>query len=86
MPAPSARSIYISSKNKRLAEAGAEAELADWVSQTQGFSIAHLKELIISVEVFELSLSESIGRLRAMLKTTPSSTDSDGGIGFTSKG
>lgn len=82
MPTADAREVYLQTKNKRLCSDS--AELADWVKQTEGFSLAHLKELIISVEVFEISVEESIKRLCMMTKHTPSSTDSDGGFGFTS--
>ena len=83
MPSPAARKIYLYSKNTRLQQDDASEELDNWVQLTSGFSIAHLKELIISVEVFELPVGEVITRLKSMLSSTPSSTDSDNGFGFT---
>lgn len=73
MPNKPAREMYLSKKNKRLAEN--PEELAKWVKESDGFSIAHLKELIVSVEVFEVSLSHAVKRLRKMMDHPPKSTD-----------
>jgi predicted ATPase len=75
MPNYPAREMYLSRKNKRLAES--PEELAQWVKESDGFSIAHLKELIVSVEVFEVSLNHAIKRLRKMMDHPPKSTDAD---------
>lgn len=66
MPSSAARTVYLKAKNKRLADPDKKAELAMWVNDTKGFSIAHLKELIISVEVFDQPLDASIKRLKKM--------------------
>lgn len=76
MPNEEARRIYLTTKNKRLASVE-EEELKRWVNGTKGFSIAHLKELIVSVEVFELDLDFALKRLQKMIGTTPKSTDAD---------
>ncbi len=57
--------------------AGATPEIDAWVKESDGFSIAHLKELIVSVEVFEVSLSHAVKRLRKMMDHPPKSTDPD---------
>lgn len=74
MPNAAAREMYLSRKNKRLVDS--PEELAQWVRESDGFSIAHLKELIVSVEVFEVSLNHAIKRLRKMMDHPPKSTDS----------
>jgi len=57
--------------------AGNISELDFWVKESKDFSIAHLKELIVSVEVFEVSLDHAVKRLRKMMDLRPSSTDAD---------
>jgi SpoVK/Ycf46/Vps4 family AAA+-type ATPase len=75
MPNRDAREMYLSKKNKRLVDH--PQELAQWVKESEGFSIAHLKELIVSVEVFEVTLNHAIKRLRKMMDHPPKSTDPD---------
>ena len=70
----------MSVKNPRLRES--EEELAYWVENTEGFSIAHLKELIVSVECFERDTDMVINRLRKMQEKTISSDSSSGSFGF----
>lgn len=66
MPSPEARKTYISLKNPRLQGRDNKQELGMWVEQTENFSIAHLKELIISVEVFEVPFEQAVSRLKKM--------------------
>lgn len=75
MPNEAARAVYLRSKNPRLASD--EVELAQWVQVTKNFSIAHLKELIVSVEVFGVSLDQAVKRLKTMMEYSPKSSDGD---------
>ena len=70
MPRAAARQYYLAATDARLLND--EAELIKWVSKTDGFSIAHLKELIISVECFGKSFEVAHGRLRTMIDATAS--------------
>jgi len=81
MPTAEARTIYLTERNERIA--GTD-ELIEWVAATDKFSIAHLKELIVSVEALGQGFNDTIDRLRVMIDTTPASTDDDEskGIGF----
>jgi hypothetical protein len=79
MPSPEARRVYLTAKNKRLVEN--KTEMERWVTESNGFSIAHLKELIISIEVFGQPLEEASKRLRKMGDKLSSST-SEGTFGF----
>jgi SpoVK/Ycf46/Vps4 family AAA+-type ATPase len=81
MPTPEARAVYLTARNERIA--GTD-ELAEWVAATEDFSIAHLKELIVSVEALDQGFDETVERLRVMIDTQPSSTDDEKGkeIGF----
>jgi SpoVK/Ycf46/Vps4 family AAA+-type ATPase len=47
---------------------GREVDFAKWVADTDGFTIAHLKELVISVFVLEKEYTETLNRLRLMMK------------------
>lgn len=81
MPSAKARKQYLMEKNYRLKNN--PEELSVWVNKTKGFSIAHMKELIISVEVFDYSVDQATERLRAMMDYHPSSDDlEEGNFGF----
>jgi AAA+ superfamily predicted ATPase len=85
MPSPAARELYLTKKNQRLATPECAEELNQWVVETKGFSIAHIKELIVSVEVFEVPLETAVTRLKTMMSSSISSSDADGkrvGFGF----
>lgn len=72
MPNAPARKLYLTSKVTRLI--GTD-ELEEWVSLTERFSIAHIKELIVSVEVFEVPLKDAVERLKTMMEYSPKSED-----------
>jgi len=76
MPSTEAREIYLRAKNPRLDHHGRADELNNWIHSTKGFSLAHIKELIISVEVFEVSLRDATERLAAMMNLDISSDNS----------
>lgn len=85
MPSADAREYYLGNKNPRLADD--PEELAEWVDLTEDFSIAHLKEMIISVEGFGKTVQQAHSRLRAMMDATPSdyqqTHDNMNSFGFT---
>lgn len=82
-PNASARAYFLSRKSPRLASL--PAVLLQWVRDTDGFSIAHLKELIISVEVFNAAYDQALARLKTMMQIKSSSTEDNKPIGFTTK-
>ncbi len=83
MPTKEARAFYLEHKNNRLK--GTD-ELKYWVELTEGFSVAHLKEMIVSVECFNKTVEESAERLKKMIDNQPSSIeDNRRSIGFTAK-
>lgn len=75
MPNEVARRTYLVAKNKRLAAPENARELDQWVAKTKHFSVAHLKELIVSVEVFGVPLDTAVTRLKTMMDYTPKSGD-----------
>lgn len=81
MPSDDARDMYLSVKEPSLSE----KERRDWVQETDGFSIAHLKELIISIKCIGRPFHETITRLRKMIEEEPKSDKfKDTSVGFTS--
>jgi hypothetical protein len=80
MPSAAARRMYLTTKEPSL---GAD-ELAEWVERSDGFSVAHLKELIIAVKCFGQPLDAVIERLEAQRQRPPSSEEAPDrkGAGF----
>lgn len=70
MPSAAAREAYLVAKAPDLA---ADGELREWVKRSDGFSLAHLKEMIVAVKCFGQSLEEVVARLRAMTEDRPAS-------------
>ncbi|MGE5510281.1 MAG: AAA family ATPase [Bacteroidota bacterium] len=62
MPSAAARRMYLRTKEPSLKG----DELEAWVRASDGFSIAHLKEMIIAVKLFGQPLDAVIERLEAM--------------------
>jgi len=61
-------------------------ELNKWVKETDGFSVAHLKETIVSCRVFEVPFNDTIVRLKKMMDVQLTSEGGfEGGFGFTGK-
>jgi AAA+ superfamily predicted ATPase len=70
-PSASNRRSYLLAKNpKRFEVTGTNdglKNLNDWVEQTDQFSVAHLKELIISVECLDVPFEVAVKRIRALI-------------------
>jgi SpoVK/Ycf46/Vps4 family AAA+-type ATPase len=78
MPNADARRLYLKSRDTKLND----EQIEKWVKDTDGFSIAHLKELIVGVCLFGKPVEEEVKRLRTMMRRQPSSTDGKTGMGF----
>jgi len=61
-PGPSLRKAFIHAKVHR----DDNVNLQEWVDKTEGLTIDHLKDLIISVLVLEVSLDDAIAKIRRM--------------------
>lgn len=58
-------------------------DLEKWVKDTEGMSIAHLKELFIAVCILGEDYKETVDTLRMMVEERPNSKEDEvGGIGF----
>ena len=71
MPSFEDRKTFIKAKNSSLNE----KDLNEWTEKTNGFSIAHLKEVIISVSCLGKGLNETIDHLKNMQETFISSEE-----------
>jgi hypothetical protein len=60
-------------------------DIKEWVKASEGFSIAHLKELIISTLVLGNSYSESLSHLKEMKAKPKNKGSKSGGIGFNNR-
>jgi SpoVK/Ycf46/Vps4 family AAA+-type ATPase len=81
MPSDKAREQYI---KHVLAKSGVELEekeMNHWINKTAGMSVAHIKELIILVQIYSMSVEEAIDRLMEMISANPSSSDYSDCIG-----
>jgi len=86
MPTSEARKIYLETKNPRLALQENQHELDRWVKESRGFSVAHLKEMILAVEALGESIDSVIVRLKKMMTQKPHSSDSENkSIGFVTR-
>lgn len=78
MPSAAAREFYLT--NRAI---GNDIDVHAWVAATEGFSIAHIKELIVGVCCYGNSFKSEVERLRKMFNKT-SSHYNDNTIGFDS--
>jgi hypothetical protein len=62
MPSSAARKVYFQAKESSLGE----DELERWVSRTDGYSVAHLREVIIAIKCFGQNEDDVFERLDAM--------------------
>ena len=85
MPSAAARRAYLCNKEPTLAG----DELEAWVEVSDGFSIAHLREMIILCFCYGRTLDEAIERLDRMRGASPSSSQADDGrrtvVGFSAE-
>ncbi len=86
MPSAAAREQYLKCKVLRLAQPEAAAELKKWVDGTKEYSIAHLREVIISVECLGNKLEKTLLRLEKMNNIKATSEDSGRKMGFAPAG
>lgn len=69
MPSAAARRVFLEAKESSLVG----ADLEHWVEVSEGFSIAHLKEMILAVRCFQQPIDEVVERLVEMHERKPTS-------------
>lgn len=88
MPTAKARAAYIRHKEPSLSN----DELFEWVQASAGYSIAHIKEMILSILCYGKTLEETTARLNTQRnrdfsnKNLEDEARGSGGIGFTKQG
>jgi ATP-dependent 26S proteasome regulatory subunit len=78
MPSEQSRQIYI--KHLQKSNPGKKINLDKWVKDTDGFSMAHLKELFVSVAIFGYPYDVALEELRSMKKEISSEDDNRMGL------
>jgi len=68
-PSGEVRRAYL---KKRVPDLSA-VEIDDWIALSEGFSIAHLKELVLAVRCLGVDLNDAAKRIKAGLKPRQSS-------------
>lgn len=84
MPSAKSRKIYIKMEYPMIAD----DELVKWVKYTEEFSLAHLKEVIVSVTCLDMEFESVVERLKKMMICKPSSDEyltATGNFGFGNK-
>lgn len=66
MPGPAQRKVYLSAVARELAP----QVIDQWVADTNGYSLAHLKELYIAVQCLKKPYGRTLERLNAMIGKT----------------
>lgn len=64
MPSAEARSVYFRARLNKIELS--DGKLAGWVKDTEGLSIAHLKEIVVAVYCLGREYGETLTRLRKM--------------------
>jgi len=68
-PSAEARRVFLQKKNKVLSA----EDIHLWVDKTDGFTIAHLKEMIVSVECLGNTFEDALNKIRDMIDNKLSS-------------
>ena len=65
MPSAAARRVYIEAVFARANDV--IGNLDEWVLKTKGMGVAHIKDVVISTQVFGLTLEDSVARMHHMI-------------------
>jgi len=82
MPSDKVREAYI--KNKLTPEELLSIDLDEWIEKTKGLSLAHMRELVISVCAMGNTFADTMDRLNG-LKINPKIKSKNKGVGFNKK-
>lgn len=78
MPSAEARSVYFRARLNKMELS--DGKLAEWVKDTEGLSIAHLKEIVVAVYCLGREYAETLKRLKSMRNGLRSSSAREIGI------
>jgi len=79
-PSAEARLIYFQHLFAKLPDHG--ENLNRWVKDSEGFSMAHMKELFVAVKILGDDYEEAVEILQSMQEQISSERDGDGNLGF----
>ena len=79
LPNEEVRKAYI--QNKLSKTDLKKINMDEWIKESEGFSLAHMRELVISVVTMDNSFEDTISRLKG-LKVKPKIKSGNSGIGF----
>lgn len=75
MPSAAARNLYLRTKDPSLTD----EELSEWVEKSEGYSIDHLREMIVLCKCHEMHIDKVIERINEMREEPPKSNRSPDG-------
>lgn len=81
-PNEASRLVYL----RHLIGAESHIDIERWVADTDGMSLAHLKELFVAVTILENDYEETIATLKSMREKVSSDQDFGGPVGFAGLG
>lgn len=84
-PTAEERKVYLEKKSKFI-----NGEMPVWVETTENWTFAHIKELLLATEVYEIPFEDTVARINKMRRKEESSSDytkqlrgdKEGGFGF----
>jgi hypothetical protein len=82
MPGPASRRLYLATKDPTLTE----EELDTWVALSNGYGLAHLREMVVGSRVLGQPVEEVVERLSKMHKRQPNSSGVGENLGFSPQG
>ena len=81
MPKAESRRLYLQSKDPSLSP----DDLNRWVELSEGYGLAHLREMVVASRVLGQPIEEVVERLTKMHKRQPTSDEASGRVGFSAK-
>lgn len=78
MPSAAARSVYFRARLNKIELS--DSKLEGWVNDTEGLSIAHLKEIVVAVYCLGRDYAETLSRLKKMRNAIKSGSQNQIGI------
>ena len=82
-PNDECRGIYLDTLLTKQEIKENKINVSQWVEDTKGFSMAHLKELFVAVVILGDQYEEALNNLKGMKAHISSDADSNGKMGFT---
>ncbi len=85
IPTDKVKQYYLKAKIKKEDIKKYKIDINEWVKKTKGYTISHLKEIILSVVVLGYSFKEALLRMNSMMEKktiSPTPIKTNGEVGF----